>query len=287
MYTSAHSFQGEDDGTRLLPASSYVQNREGEKPVGVYAIYDAAQAIQYVGFSRNIVLSVKVRDHAQRTQRAIAQHPSFVAAPSCIRSRRMCCWMHCVALPAGSLQSSIHSSCTCWQRVLTCMAAWHARTDCLTSSLLAPPPGAPEQGGRGQVCLRASQDLPGQSHPQPCQSRARGALTSHPPPPALATCTLDSTPAMPCLPECCCSVHLPHTVVAAAPLPDLPTPTGHSQGSARAHVARGEVLLAPAAILPRPQHRCGPNQHHHSSRRPRLAGKDGQCPDTLGCTTCM
>lgn len=53
--------QGEDDGATLLPAEHYVSSREGEKPVGVYALYDAKRNLQYVGFSRNMVLAVKVR----------------------------------------------------------------------------------------------------------------------------------------------------------------------------------------------------------------------------------
>ncbi|KAI3423194.1 hypothetical protein D9Q98_010716, partial [Chlorella vulgaris] len=51
--------QGEDDGATLLPAEHYVSSREGEKPVGVYALYDAKRNLQYVGFSRNMVLAVK------------------------------------------------------------------------------------------------------------------------------------------------------------------------------------------------------------------------------------
>jgi hypothetical protein len=52
--------QGEDDGFATISATAYVQNRENEKPVGVYAIFDAKRNIQYVGYSRNMVLSVKV-----------------------------------------------------------------------------------------------------------------------------------------------------------------------------------------------------------------------------------
>lgn len=52
--------QGEDDGTSLLPVSAYLSRRDGEKPLGVYAIYDEQHNVQYVGYSRNIVLAVKV-----------------------------------------------------------------------------------------------------------------------------------------------------------------------------------------------------------------------------------
>eukprot|EP00878_Enallax_costatus_P031191 GHUV01034086.1.p1 GENE.GHUV01034086.1~~GHUV01034086.1.p1 ORF type:complete len:253 (+),score=67.09 GHUV01034086.1:148-906(+) len=51
--------EGEDDGTSLLPVSSYLSSRDGEKPLGVYAVYDEKHNVQYVGYSRNIVLAVK------------------------------------------------------------------------------------------------------------------------------------------------------------------------------------------------------------------------------------
>lgn len=53
--------QGEDDGASLLPVATYLAAREGERPVGVYALYDSRRNLQYVGYSRNVVLSVRVR----------------------------------------------------------------------------------------------------------------------------------------------------------------------------------------------------------------------------------
>lgn len=52
--------QGEDDGSSILPVPAYLDSREGEKPLGVYAVYDDRHNLQYVGYSRNIVLAVKV-----------------------------------------------------------------------------------------------------------------------------------------------------------------------------------------------------------------------------------
>ncbi|CAI5483186.1 unnamed protein product [Closterium sp. Yama58-4] len=51
--------QGEDDGSLQLPLSDYVARRETLKLAGIYAVYDAAGALQYVGFSRSIVLALK------------------------------------------------------------------------------------------------------------------------------------------------------------------------------------------------------------------------------------
>lgn len=38
----------------------YLAARDGEKPIGVYALYDLRRDLQYVGYSRNMVLAVKV-----------------------------------------------------------------------------------------------------------------------------------------------------------------------------------------------------------------------------------
>lgn len=46
-----------------MPA--YLGTREGERPVGVYALYDARRNLQYVGYSRNVVLAIKVRKSGQ------------------------------------------------------------------------------------------------------------------------------------------------------------------------------------------------------------------------------
>ncbi|KAF8073253.1 NIFU1 [Scenedesmus sp. PABB004] len=51
--------KGEDDGSALLRVDDYLASRIGEKPLGVYAVLDAARALQYVGYSRNMVLAIK------------------------------------------------------------------------------------------------------------------------------------------------------------------------------------------------------------------------------------
>lgn len=47
----------------LLTASGSPAVCAGERPLGVYALYDDKHNLQYVGYSRNIVLAVKVRLH--------------------------------------------------------------------------------------------------------------------------------------------------------------------------------------------------------------------------------
>ncbi|CAI5495483.1 unnamed protein product [Closterium sp. Naga37s-1] len=58
--TSAYTVRpGEDDGTLLSAVQDYVAARELQKLAGIYAVYDGAGALQYVGYSRNIVVSLK------------------------------------------------------------------------------------------------------------------------------------------------------------------------------------------------------------------------------------
>ena len=52
--------QGQDDGTSCLSVQEYLETRDGERPLGVYALYDEHSDVQYVGYSRNMVIAVKV-----------------------------------------------------------------------------------------------------------------------------------------------------------------------------------------------------------------------------------
>jgi hypothetical protein len=57
--------QGEDDGSAIMPVSSYLDDRDSDKPLGVYALYDSDRNLQYVSYSRNIVLAVRVSRAAE------------------------------------------------------------------------------------------------------------------------------------------------------------------------------------------------------------------------------
>lgn len=50
---------GEDDGTAIVPVDAYLETRSGERPVGVFAVYDSRRNLQFVSYSRNVVLSVR------------------------------------------------------------------------------------------------------------------------------------------------------------------------------------------------------------------------------------
>jgi hypothetical protein len=51
--------EGEDDGSALIAVEAYLEARDGERPAGVYAIYDNRRNLQYVSYSRNMVLAVR------------------------------------------------------------------------------------------------------------------------------------------------------------------------------------------------------------------------------------
>ncbi|GBG69753.1 hypothetical protein CBR_g4584 [Chara braunii] len=50
---------GEDDGSIMLAFEDWADPREGQRPAGVFAIYDGDESLQYVGYSRNIVVSLR------------------------------------------------------------------------------------------------------------------------------------------------------------------------------------------------------------------------------------
>jgi len=64
--------EGEDDGSALVPLASWVEARELEKPLGVYAVYNSAKDIQYVGYSRNVVTAC--RAHLAKLGPEVAAH---------------------------------------------------------------------------------------------------------------------------------------------------------------------------------------------------------------------
>ncbi len=51
--------EGEDDGDAILVFEDYILPRESFKFAGVLAVYDTRQLLQYVGYSRNVVLTLK------------------------------------------------------------------------------------------------------------------------------------------------------------------------------------------------------------------------------------
>lgn len=53
--------QGQDDGSVLMPVEEYLASRHQDKPLGVYCVYNQEGALQYIGYARNMVLSIKVR----------------------------------------------------------------------------------------------------------------------------------------------------------------------------------------------------------------------------------
>ncbi|KAF5835968.1 NifU-domain-containing protein [Dunaliella salina] len=62
----------QDDGSVLIPVAQWLAEREGEKPLGVYALYNEHKEMQYVGYARNMVQSV--RNHVLRVPSGRATH---------------------------------------------------------------------------------------------------------------------------------------------------------------------------------------------------------------------
>lgn len=55
---------GVDDGSETVLVDDWLAEREMERPLGVFAIYDRDRKPQYVSYSRNVVVSVRsLRDH--------------------------------------------------------------------------------------------------------------------------------------------------------------------------------------------------------------------------------
>ncbi|KAL6784912.1 NFU3 [Auxenochlorella protothecoides x Auxenochlorella symbiontica] len=63
---------GEDDGDVLIPVDAYLVHRNDASLLGVYALYDASETLQYVGFSRNMCLAIK--GHRSRVGKRLAAH---------------------------------------------------------------------------------------------------------------------------------------------------------------------------------------------------------------------
>ncbi len=55
----ADASDGELRGDALFPLAEWLTKREGQKPCGLYAIYDRDEKLKFVGYSRNIVLAVR------------------------------------------------------------------------------------------------------------------------------------------------------------------------------------------------------------------------------------
>jgi len=68
--------KGEDDGSTAIEVGAWLEERDGEKPLGVYEIQDHDGNIQYIGYARNMVT-------------AIRGHLSRVGPERCVRVRAM------------------------------------------------------------------------------------------------------------------------------------------------------------------------------------------------------
>ncbi len=153
--------QGEDDGGSLLSVADYLAAREGERPVGVYALYDARRNLQYVGYSRNVVLSVRVgalalcaaggrvgelRSGAERAvcTTDLAASASATPEPGRAGTTQVVCFpLACAAAPAG-LPMTTATDTDLSLKLLT-----------ESNTSLGPAAGPPGSGGGGAMRLGA------------------------------------------------------------------------------------------------------------------------------------
>ncbi|XP_002968899.2 uncharacterized protein LOC9651475 [Selaginella moellendorffii] len=81
--------EGEDDGTSVLELESYVSARESIKFPGVYAVYGKNKAMEYVGFSRNVVLSLKTHRTRAGEERCAFVRVKLFGDPSLVTKSRL------------------------------------------------------------------------------------------------------------------------------------------------------------------------------------------------------
>lgn len=99
---------GEDDGTALVPLAAWVAARDAERPLGVYAVYDAAGAPQYVGYSRNVVAACRGHQQKLGAERAasvrVAVFANAAVATRAHMEREVQRWLEdlCPVVPPGN-----------------------------------------------------------------------------------------------------------------------------------------------------------------------------------------
>lgn len=113
---NVHCLQGEDEGRSLVQVTEYILSRDGAKPVGVYALYDSQQQLQYIGLARNMVLAIKVSipqlSAAGLTQVPLlehrSQHPAVVSQHNVALSQDTA-WPHGMGCrPKSCMHPSLH-----------------------------------------------------------------------------------------------------------------------------------------------------------------------------------
>ena len=70
-----------------MQVTEYILSRDGAKPVGVYALYDSQQQLQYIGLARNMVLAIKVEPpHPNCQQQGLHSWPCLSIASNTLQS---------------------------------------------------------------------------------------------------------------------------------------------------------------------------------------------------------
>lgn len=100
-----------------MPVERYLTVRQGEKPLGVYALYDSGRNLQYVGYARNMTLAIKVL-LAVHLSPPLPQNPSLR-----VRMLPECRLSACAWVPFGTQRRSacaLSASCTASVHLHSC-----------------------------------------------------------------------------------------------------------------------------------------------------------------------
>eukprot|EP00898_Chlorokybus_atmophyticus_P007762 jgi/Chlat1/7988/Chrsp7S07745 len=80
---------GEDDGAVVVELEQWASVRELAKPAGVYAIYDEADTLQYVGYSRSMAVAVRAHRARAGPHKAAKVRARVVRDPAMITRTRL------------------------------------------------------------------------------------------------------------------------------------------------------------------------------------------------------
>ncbi|KAH7437983.1 hypothetical protein KP509_05G099600 [Ceratopteris richardii] len=78
-----------DDGTSMETVDDYLIARDGIKFAGVFSVYDSANTLQYIGFSRNVVVSLRSCLHKVGKQKCASVRVKAFSDPSMITRNRL------------------------------------------------------------------------------------------------------------------------------------------------------------------------------------------------------
>lgn len=105
-----------DDGTSIEALDAYISARDGTKFAGIFSLYNSQNALQYVGYSRNVILSLRSYSHKLGKEMCSFVRVKAYLDPALITRNRLeeekQAWLSvCETLPPGnSLEKELWES---------------------------------------------------------------------------------------------------------------------------------------------------------------------------------